>query len=156
MNVLSSATSPLTDWRSIFQLGNLLSFLGIAATIYYALRAEKKANTALKAAVSARTELLMKVAAEEFVELLKLVKSIRQVAQANDLSRAEEIAGNLNEILAMAKTSWPQLLQQVQHEEIEVALRENQRLLAILRNADSPTADKAVQIAQLVDTGTRE
>ena len=79
----------------------------------------------------------MKVAAEEFVELLKLVKSIRQVAQANDLSRAEEIAGNLNEILAMAKTSWPQLLQQVQHEEIEVALRENQRLLAILRNADT-------------------
>jgi len=106
---LSLADLPLTDWRSIFQPGNLLSFAGIAATVYYALRAEKKAGTALEAALSARRSMLANFAAEEFTELLHMLQSLRKQASDGNVGKAEEIAQQLNTSLAMAKTSWSEL-----------------------------------------------
>lgn len=147
----SLADLPLTDWRSIFQPGNLLSFAGIAATVYYALRAERKATSALQAAESARKDLLVRFAAEEFQEVLQAVLAIVTAAQSDNMAEAERIARTLNGVLATAKSSWPDLLQEIQHEEVELALRENQRVLSILGNEALGAAEKKSQVVSRAD-----
>lgn len=146
----SLAESPLTDWRSIFQLGNLLAFAGIAVTVYYALRAERKASTALEAAVSARKALLLRFAAEEFTGIQGVLQSLRQEVRTGDIARAEEIAQSLSFALASAKTSWVEI-REIEHEDIAQSLAWVGRVLVLLRNPPLEDNEKRRQVSEILD-----
>ena len=146
------------DWHTLLETSNVLSIvgilvsgLGVLVSVLYARSAKRTAKTALQAAAEARRELLIRLASEECKAMIEQAASMKQAILVSHLEEAEEIAGELNAVLAAAKTSWPELLKDIQHGEIALALRENQRILKVLRDGSLPVEKIVVRGGEMVD-----
>lgn len=146
------------DWHTLSETGNVLaivgilvSALGVLVSVLYARSAKRTAKTALLAAAEARREVLIRLATDECKEMIEQAASIPEAVRKGNIRLAEAIAGRLNTVLAAATTSWPEVLKEIQHGEIALALRENQRILKLLRDDALPVEDKLMQVSEMID-----
>lgn len=150
------------DWHTLSETSNVLSIvgilvsaLGVLISIFYARSAKKTAKTALEAARAARNELLLRIAADEFEECLEHAGSIRLMVHQGAASDALEVIAKLAGSLAEAKASWPDLLKELQLEEIGLALRETERITPLLRDETLRLEERTEQALQRIDLVNR-
>lgn len=145
------------DWRALLGtsnflsiIGTLVSALGVLVSVLYARGAKQTAVTALEAAASARRELLLRIAAQECREMMAQAASVGRAIRENQISVAEQISAQLNVALAGAKGSWPEIAQETRGE-IGLVLRENQRILRLLRSDSVHAEERVAQGSEMVD-----
>ncbi len=146
------------DWHWLSETSNVLSIVGIlvsafgvAVSVLYASSAKRTAKDALQAANAAKREILIRIAAEEFEGCIEQLTSIRQFVSNGEITNALEITIDLAGSLAEAKTSWPELTEDLDLDEIPVALRETERIPGLLRDNDLENDARTVQVLQRIE-----
>ena len=128
---MASVVNISVDWSTVLNIGALL------VAVYSVL----KMRTARQAEQVARQKLLNQRAAEEFDEMARSAAHLTSLIRSSNWERSAEIATALRGGLARAVGSWPNLVQGIEKDKIEVASNDLNSLIEMI-----PVDEQTVEV----------